>query len=516
MPATRSSRRLQKLSPEKDNKVDEELLSLKEKLTLRTPSKPRKVVKVDNDDKENIPSPSLSSNSSSPTSKRKLDNDEHNSNKVKKSQDLNVYANARNKIRTINSITDEDSLIGREIEINFIKEFLIDDTNNSTLYVSGPPGGGKTASVKIVCQTFKSKVLWVNCMAVPNVDDVKSNMLQYKNRNILLIVLDEIDNLRFDNLIEIFKIAQKNTYLKLIGIANSLDLTSNQLQNLTKPPLHLQINPYNHQQLFRIIDNRLGDYKHLFIPQALEILCRKVGALSGDLRSVVSILSYCLDNVEKDAKKKTLALDEIPNAPKVTMPIMLKSINARFNKQNALKSNNDKNSNKISSLNFHSKLVLISIILTFRRRSSTKCFINIYDNYVRLLNTHSTISPQPKSDFNDLISILTSSSVLIEYQQQQNVFENSPMLGTPSKRARAKAISKSLEPEFVLQYSENEIIKILNLNNNINEDDDPLTEQLKRIWLNELSRIESDQRKSNYKSKKSALMENNQPPVDVF
>ena len=90
------------------------------------------------------------------------------------------------------------------------------------------------------------------------------------------------------------------------------------------------------------------------------------------------------------------------------------------------------------------------------------------------------------------------------------------MLGTPSKRARAKAISKSLEPEFVLQYSENEIIKILNLNNNINEDDDPLTEQLKRIWLNELSRIESDQRKSNYKSKKSALMENNQPPVDVF
>ncbi|TIC00309.1 cleft lip and palate transmembrane 1 [Wallemia mellicola] len=214
----------------------------------------------------------------------------------------NVYAYARNRVRTMNASSDEDQLIGRESEIEAIRSFL--ESSQSSLYVSGPPGGGKTAAVKLVVNGYDGRMHWTNCMALSGVDNLLDELRLVKSKSkSLLVILDEIDTLPHEDLLELFKIAAENNELKLIGIANALDLTSNQLQNSDHPPVHLQVHPYTAQQLSNIINARLGEYKQLFMPQALELLSRKVSAMTGDIRQVVSVVTLCLDTVEKEQKK---------------------------------------------------------------------------------------------------------------------------------------------------------------------------------------------------------------------
>ena len=334
-----------------------------------------------------------------------------------------------------------------------------------------------------------------------------------------LIILDEIDTLPHEHLIQLFKTAQDSAHIKLIGIANALDLTSNQLQNLEHPPLHLQVQPYAVEQLNAIMSTRLGEYKQLFMPQALELLSRKVAALTGDLRQVISVLTLCLDSVEKEQKRArgVTALSEltIDTATKVPMQTMLKSISMR------VKSNQKNTQNhKIHSLNLYSRIALLCVMLTMKRKSKLKSAVSLYDNYRYLLNTHSTLNPTTKSDFIDLVNVLVSASILIE--QVSTFDQNSAkdaMLGTPSKRARTKAAMMAQEPEFALQYSEPELTRLLGVADLQQDGDNPQLEQLKRIYHGECKRIEAESVRMEWKSKRIPLGEggaNSNPPVDVF
>ncbi|TIB00701.1 hypothetical protein E3P94_02000 [Wallemia ichthyophaga] len=442
------------------------------------------------------------------------------------SQPSNIYATARNAIRSMNAASDSDELVGRDEEIRTIRNFIDPASPHSSLYVSGPPGGGKTAAVRLVTRGMRAR--WLNCMTYSGdglLEEVMSVGVSMDRKSDKdkdqprLVILDEIDTLAHEHLLKLFQLFQNqnSSHTKLIGIANALDLTSNQLQNLAHPPVHLQVHAYTSAQLAAIVDARLGVYRQLFISQALELLGRKVGAQTGDLRQVISVLTLALDSVEKEQRRSKgvegVSQLTLEDAPRVTMPVMLKSISVRVT--SAQKTSRG---GKLAGLNLYARIALLCVMLTMKRRSKLRSRVGLYEHYCTLLRTHSTLNPTTKSDFIDLVNVLVSASIVVELAApfDQNRNASDALLGTPSKRARNRAVAAASEPEFGLQYSEHELIRLLGVADEQHTLDDPLLEQLKRVYWGECRRIDAEAVRLEW-SKRTPLGENNKnTPVDVF
>lgn len=91
------------------------------------------------------------------------------------------YQTARKALHS----TTPSSLPGREKEIkeleDFIKEHLLNQSSG-TLYISGPPGTGKTASLSLILQkeevSKKFVVVYVNCTAIKSSGSIYSKIVK--------------------------------------------------------------------------------------------------------------------------------------------------------------------------------------------------------------------------------------------------------------------------------------------------------------------------------------------------
>jgi len=208
-----------------------------------------------------------------------------------------------------------------------LREILLGYSESKTsgsLYISGPPGTGKTVSLfKIIQQLdFKSKfqVVYVNCTTVKSATAIYAKIIQElainnttKSKNskaiiekylrsrhkMLLLVLDEIDQLGSKNQSVLYSIFEwpsvPNSRLVLVGIANALDLTDRILPRLQarcelKPTL-MHFAPYTKQQITDIISARLqqANATCVFTASAIHLLAGKVAAISGDIRRALDI-----------------------------------------------------------------------------------------------------------------------------------------------------------------------------------------------------------------------------------
>lgn len=219
-----------------------------------------------------------------------------------------------------------ENLTGREEELVKLEEFIENHANKKTsgsLYVSGPPGTGKTACLSKIMLKPKLKkafqIVYVNCttmksaatiyskiieelgIKVPKLSKSKAAIEHYlvNSHKMLLIVLDEMDQLETKNqsvLYSIFEWPSKpGSKLVLVGIANALDLTDRILPRLQarcelKPSL-LHFKPYSKQQIMDIITERLREANVLdvFTGTAMQLLAAKVAAVSGDIRRALDI-----------------------------------------------------------------------------------------------------------------------------------------------------------------------------------------------------------------------------------
>ncbi|KAF1943432.1 cell division control protein Cdc6 [Clathrospora elynae] len=236
------------------------------------------------------------------------------------------------------------ALFGREAERTELETFISTRTKSKKsgcIYVSGPPGTGKSAFVNDVCCTVSSKgsvkTGYINCMSVKNAVDLYRTLLEefvditeiaegeemdalknifMQRKTSYVVTLDEVDHLLeldIDLFYNIFEWSlHKSSGLVLVGIANALDLTDRFLPRLKarglKPQL-LPFLPYTAVQISSVITSKLkallpaGSSQLPFIhPTAILFLSKKVAAQSGDLRKAFDICRRAIDLIEADTR----------------------------------------------------------------------------------------------------------------------------------------------------------------------------------------------------------------------
>ncbi|KDN61234.1 putative cell division control protein [Colletotrichum sublineola] len=246
---------------------------------------------------------------------------------------------------------DPGQLVGREREREQVAQFVqrcFSSTPNGCLYVSGPPGTGKSAMIKEITgeltQSATVRQAYVNCMSVKSSKDLYNTLLDLlgytsdlsetlameelqkvfvtkkKGSPVYLLVLDEIDHILTMGLESLYRLFEwslrQPSRLVLVGIANALDLTDRFLPRLKsknlKPEL-LPFHPYSAAQIKSIITTRLmtllpADSKEktlpFFHPAAIELCSRKVSSQTGDLRKAFEICRRALDIVESETRRQ--------------------------------------------------------------------------------------------------------------------------------------------------------------------------------------------------------------------
>ncbi|KAI1171205.1 P-loop containing nucleoside triphosphate hydrolase protein [Nemania sp. FL0916] len=256
-----------------------------------------------------------------------------------------VYHHAR---QLFSRSADPGQLIGRDDERQHLTQYLqrCKSANPSgCIYVSGPPGTGKSAMVNEVSEALvhstRVKKAYVNCMSIKSSRDLYETLLEQisdssslpegdaativekllmprkKSTSVYLVILDEIDHILTLDLESLYKVfewsMQKTSRLMLVGIANALDLTDRFLPRLKsrnlKPEL-LPFLPYSAAQIKTIITGRLkslvpeGSPLPFMHPAAIELCSRKVSNQTGDLRKAFEICRRAIDLVEMETKQK--------------------------------------------------------------------------------------------------------------------------------------------------------------------------------------------------------------------
>jgi cell division control protein 6 len=264
------------------------------------------------------------------------------------------------------------ALYGRDAERKELDTFIstrAKGKKSGCIYISGPPGTGKSAFVNEVCRSASAdgsaKSGYINCMSVKNATDLYRTLLEefvditeitegeemdalkelfMQRKTSYVVTLDEVDHLLeldIDLLYNIFDWSlQKSSGLVLVGIANALDFTDRFLPRLKarglKPHL-LPFLPYSVAQISAVITSKLkallpAASEHLpFIhPTAIMFLSKKVASQSGDLRKAFDICRRAIDLVEAETRdqhaKKATEITPSPT-PSPTKTPLVENIN---------------------------------------------------------------------------------------------------------------------------------------------------------------------------------------------
>jgi origin recognition complex subunit 1 len=226
-----------------------------------------------------------------------------------------------------------DSLPCRESEKEVIREFVMSGLRNrgssTSLYISGMPGTGKTATTLEVIKSLnrerkkKFKFIHVNGMQLNNSSvmysliykeitgqkhkpttaavmlddyfkkkDLSENQL--KNQEMIVLLVDELDALVTKKQTLLYNLfdwpSNKNSGLIILAIANTMDLPERFLVKIKSRigESRLVYQPYSRPQIEKIIKSRLTD-KDIFNPDCIKMVSTKIASLSGDIRRALQV-----------------------------------------------------------------------------------------------------------------------------------------------------------------------------------------------------------------------------------
>ncbi|XP_064103470.1 cell division control protein 6 homolog [Macrobrachium nipponense] len=271
-----------------------------------------------------------------------------------------------------------DSLPCREDEFQQIYSFVegkLYDGTGGCMYISGVPGTGKTATVKEVVKILQDasqegdlppfSFLEVNAMRLTEPHQLwvqvwkgltgnkvtaehASSLLEKRfstataRRETTLLLVDELDLLwtrKQDVMYNLFDWpCRPGSKLIVVAIANTMDLPERIMMNRVSSRLGLTrmtFQPYTYKQLQEIVLSRLLGID-AFDPDAVQLVARKVAAVSGDARRALDICRRATEIAENEKlsatpmkspfKRKALvgmmqvdaALKEMFTSPKIT------------------------------------------------------------------------------------------------------------------------------------------------------------------------------------------------------
>ncbi|XP_045784905.1 origin recognition complex subunit 1-like isoform X1 [Maniola jurtina] len=250
-------------------------------------------------------------------------------------------------------IIENKSLPGRERHLREILTFVrmqLLHGRSGCMYISGVPGTGKTATVEFALKALKEEqevpefqLVEVNGMMIAEPRQAYVQIykqLTHTGKSVgweracallekrftnpgprstpTVLVVDELDalcNRRQDVLYSIMEWATHNTaLLTVLAIANTIDLPERVLKPNVASRLgitRLSFGPYSHNQLQCIVATRLVGAK--IIPDALQLIARKVAAVSGDARRAISLCERALELAAPNCaglREVQLALEE--------------------------------------------------------------------------------------------------------------------------------------------------------------------------------------------------------------
>ena len=253
--------------------------------------------------------------------------------------DVSQFQSARAALHT----GTPSHLLCRERQLDIMSKWLdsyLVAGKPGSMYVSGAPGTGKTATLThlLNTKTVDYKSIFINCMVL------KSSITIYKEvakqlapkmipksekdtlkviedaittaKTMTLLVLDEVDQLDSKNQAVLYTIfewpALHSSTLALVGIGNSLDLFQRVLPRVHASPAYkptlLSYSPYTKQQIISILTARLqegGSAHPVITPRAIAFLAGKISSLNGDIRKALDVCRRALELAETLAKKQT-------------------------------------------------------------------------------------------------------------------------------------------------------------------------------------------------------------------
>lgn len=341
-------------------------------------------------------------------------------------------------------------LSAREVEGTEIKSTVdscLRTGNSDSIYISGPPGTGKTAQVNAIindiissegentvpnsqihrsCESnHRFRVINVNCMTIKTSQDIL-NHIQFKITGILksnvsiseihsllkqskefncdftILILDEMDNViksSQQSLFELFSFATPGSGcpLLLIGIANALDLTDRFLPRLRSnciEPKIIRFLPYTAEQIKTILTNKLLNFYQeetgksttlppMVQPTALMFCAKKSAVNTGDLRKAFDIMYRSLDNLEQ-ATLKTYSIDKLSQMDMLSLPKLTIAQVVKVCTQ-AFTINYQE---KIQHLNFQQRIIL-SFLFKFEEREQLNLIKNPNKNKLNFASINS-------------------------------------------------------------------------------------------------------------------------------
>ncbi|XP_062479238.1 origin recognition complex subunit 1 [Pezoporus occidentalis] len=298
---------------------------------------------------------------------------------------------------------------------NFVESKLIDETGGC-MYISGVPGTGKTATVREVMCSLQQAAendelpsfhfLEINGMKLTDPHQAYVQILELltgqkvtathaavllgklfntpgPKRKTTVLVVDELDLLwtRKQNVMyNLFDWpTQKHSKLIILAIANTMDLPERIMMNRVASRLGLtrmSFQPYTYKQLQQIISSRLNNIK-AFEEDAIQLVSRKVAALSGDARRCLDICRRATEICEFDSQKGTPEI--------VRMAHVTEAIDEMFSSPYV---------NAIRNASLHEQIFLKAILAEFRRAGVEEATVQqVYRHLLALCRMEGIPSP---------------------------------------------------------------------------------------------------------------------------
>ncbi|KAL3463142.1 P-loop containing nucleoside triphosphate hydrolase protein [Aspergillus heterothallicus] len=427
-------------------------------------------------------------------------------------------------------------IVGRDMEREKLASFVqngMKTLKGGCLYVSGPPGTGKSALVKEVMDELdlgSVRTAQLNCASMRTARDVYSKLIedlcddddvfkksevdrlksmfvpdgrQGKNKDIFLVMLDEIDHLLAADsgvLQSLFEWSlQRESKVMLIGIANALDLTDRSLPQLKAKnlkPLLLPFMPYNASQIANVISNRLRsllpenetddpNFIPFVQPLAIQLCAKKVASQTGDLRKAFELVKRAIDIVEQetfqklekqalDSPSRTVLVENINlssspkqgplfpytvlTAPRASIAHVAKITSSAFGQGTV---------QRLQCLNLQQKAAICALVALDRKRRETDVFgtpsksknlaptvKQIFDAYCKLCRRDNILHPLTSTEFKDVLGSLETLGLVGDYQSRGRggtVAGGSDIRRTPSKSS-GSSLNKALDEQSLVCF----------------------------------------------------------------